>query len=351
MTPGVALSRWTMLWFWTALAALALALAALALGIADPLGHRAQPALLVTVHLVAVGWLSFLMLGALFQFVPVLTAQPLACPRLVLPSYAALLAGLGTLSAGFLTLDGTLPPHFPWLPLAAALLSLGAGLAAVALGATLWRARPLTLAARFVAVGLAGLVLTVALGATFALTLGGATLPAPLLHLTGPGLPLHIAAGLGGWLTLTAVGVSYRLLAMFMLAPEAAGQRQRIALVAAAAALGIGIAGGAVALMAGHGVTGWLATGAVFALAAAAAYGADALRLFRTRLRRGLELNGRMAALALGSAGLALALAVILALAGRLAQQAPALLFLAAFGWLGGLGLTKLYKIVAFLTW
>jgi uncharacterized membrane protein (Fun14 family) len=37
--------------------------------------------------------------------------------------------------------------------------------------------------------------------------------------------------------------------------------------------------------------------------------------------------------------------------AGRLTEYAGALVFLTAFGWLSGLGLAQLYKIVAFLTW
>jgi hypothetical protein len=47
--------------------------------------------------------------------------------------------------------------------------------------------------------------------------LSGATTQADLLELTAAGIPIHVIAGLGGWLTFTAMGVSYRLLAMFML--------------------------------------------------------------------------------------------------------------------------------------
>jgi tRNA A22 N-methylase len=41
-------------------------------------------------------------------------------------------------------------------------------------------------------------------------------------------ISVHVIAGLGGWLTITAMGVSYRLLSMFMLAPEADKPTTRI---------------------------------------------------------------------------------------------------------------------------
>jgi hypothetical protein len=58
-----------------------------------------------------------------------------------------------------------------------------------------------------------------------------------------------------------------------------------------------------------------------------------------------------MAALALVSLALACVLIVVLAALDRLSGQVAAVVFLATFGWLSGLGLAKLYKIVAFLTW
>jgi hypothetical protein len=64
-----------------------------------------------------------------------------------------------------------------------------------------------------------------------------------------------------------------------------------------------------------------------------------------------MELNSRAAQ----GAFLALALSAILLLAllatGTLERHIGALLYLVAFGWLTGLGLSQLYKIVPFLTW
>ena len=58
-----------------------------------------------------------------------------------------------------------------------------------------------------------------------------------------------------------------------------------------------------------------------------------------------------MAAIALTNLIGAVLLAVALLALGRFEMQTGAVLFLTAFGWLTGLGLAKLYKIVAFLTW
>jgi dipeptide/tripeptide permease len=68
-------------------------------------------------------------------------------------------------------------------------------------------------------------------------------------------------------------------------------------------------------------------------------------------VRRVIELNSRMAGISLAQLALVVVLCVVAVLSGRLAQWSPVLVFLAGFGWLTGLGLAKLYKIIAFVTW
>lgn len=348
---GVSLSRWTMSYFAAALLALLAAEFLMAAGYGFPSAPLSAPETLILVHVVAIGWLSLLMCGALLQFVPVLLAQPLHSDTLALPALVALIAGLSALILGFLQLDGRLDPAVPLLAIAAVLLSLGFALVLWNLGRTFLAAKTLPLSARFVVAGLASLAATVALGAIFALVLGGTADAGPLLSLTAAGLPIHVVAGLGGWLTVTAMGVSYRLLAMFMLAPDLERASTKGALCLGAAALAVAIVGGVAAVL----VDGdpWLALLAALAigLLALALYGRDVVYLYRARKRRIIELNSRMAGLALASLAASAVLAVALLALGRLGEHAGALVFLAAFGWLSGLGLSQLYKIVAFMTW
>jgi hypothetical protein len=58
-----------------------------------------------------------------------------------------------------------------------------------------------------------------------------------------------------------------------------------------------------------------------------------------------------MAAFALASLAASVMLIILLLTLGRLAEHIGAVVFLIAFGWLSGLGLSQLYKIIAFLTW
>lgn len=348
---GVSLSRWTMSYFAAALLALVAAEIMMAIGYGFPSAALRAPETLILVHVVVIGWLSLLMCGALFQFVPVLVAQPLYSNTLPLPTLLFLLAGFAMLVLGFLQLAGDIDPSTPFFALASALLGLGFALVLWNLARTLSTALTVPLSARFVVVGLVGVAATAALGIIFALVFGGTTSYGPFALLMEKGLPLHVVAGLGGWLTFTAIGVSYRLLAMFMLAPELDRTSTKAALSLGAAALGVAVLGGTAAILLGVEVELVLLAAGVPGLASLALYGGDVLHLYRTRKRRNIELNSRMAMLALASLAASVVLTVVLLAFGRLSEHVGAVVFLTAFGWLSGLGLAQLYKIVAFLTW
>lgn len=348
---GVSLSRWTVSYFAAALLWLVVAEAMMALGYGFPHAALRAPETLILVHAAAIGWLSLLMCGALLQFVPVLVAQPLYSDSQARLALASLVAGLVALILGFLQLAGRIAQSLPFLTMAAGLLGFGFALVLWNLARTLWAAPAWPVPARFVVVGLASAAATVTLGIIFALGLDGTIKFDPFLALGGSGLPLHVIAGLGGWLTFTAIGVSYRLLAMFMLAPELERSSTKAALSLGAAALGFAVLGGVIAILLGTSLAPLLAAAGGLGLVALILYGIDVLHLYRARKRPQIELNSRMAAFALASLAASVILTVALTGLGRLEEQIGALVFLVVFGWLSGLGLAQLYKIVAFLTW
>ncbi len=348
---GASLSRWTLSYFAAALLAFIAAQILMAAGYGFPSAPIESPETLVLVHVVSLGWLSLLMCGALFQFVPVLVARPLFSNSLPLPTLACLIAGLGALLTGFLQLDGRVAARFPFFPCAGVLLGTGFALVLWNLGRTLWAARPLPLPARYVVVGLCSLAATAALGIIFALAVGGSVSHPVLIELTALGLPVHIVAGLGGWLTFTAMGVSYRLLAMFMLAPELDRVTTRTALYTGTCALALVILGGTAAIVLGASLNYVFIAAGTIGFVTLALYGGDILHLYRARKRRKIELNSRMAALALASLAAGVACTLASLALGNLERHVGVIVFLLAFGWLSGLGLAKLYKIVPFLTW
>jgi hypothetical protein len=202
-----------------------------------------------------------------------------------------------------------------------------------------------------VATSLAGLGVAAALGFVFTQVLGG-TLAAPVFaEVAARGVPIHAAAGLGGWLAMCAVGVSYRLFPMFLLSPDAQGPGIRLTFQLAAGAVATAIAGGLAALLWGWPVPDVMLLAAIAAAGAAVFYGRDVVNFYRARRRRDIELNMKVAALAFVSLALAVVLPGALVALGRSETAIAAGVYMAVFGWLSGLGLAKLYKIVPFMTW
>ncbi len=349
--PGATLSRWTLAYFAAAVMFLIAAEVLMTLGFGYPAAALQASETLIVVHFITIGWLSLLMCGALFQFVPVLVARPIYSNKLPLPALLLILAGLVPLTRSFLQLGGYLPREPHCFVLASMLLGSGFALVLWTLGRTLWDARPLTLPARFVTVGLFCVAATVTFGIVFMLAFGGFVSTPFLLDLKARGVPLHIIAGLGGWLTFTAMGVSHRLLAMFMLSPELDGATTRWTLYLGTLSLAIVIVAGTAAIGIDGNLDLVLGASCLTGLACLALYGRDVLQLYRKRVRRLIELNSRMASIALVNLAAAVALTIVCAAFGVLERHVGALVFLFCFGWLTGLGLAKLYKIVAFVTW
>lgn len=347
---GTSLSRWTMSYFAAGLLALLLAELLMLAGVGYPFTALQAPQTLIVVHLVTIGWLSLLMCGALLQFVPVLVATRLHNNGAGLPALLLLLAGLIALLCGFLHLVIDFAPGVPLLAIGPVLLLLGFAIVIWDLWMTLRAAPTVPLPARFVVVGLLSLVVTAALGTIFALVLAGYSQHPVLISWTRDGISIHAIAGLAGWLTFTAMGVSYRLLAMFMLAPELEGRSTKAAFAFGAVSLGIALLGG-LALVLMHRLDLTLLAALLAGLLGLGCYGRDMIFLFRNRRRPVIELNSRMAGWALACLGLSVLLLLALLLMGEIGHHAPALAFLFAIGWLSGLGLSQLYKITAFMTW
>ncbi|BBO10868.1 hypothetical protein [Bradyrhizobium sp. TM102] len=348
---GTSLCKWAISYFAVAIVWLLLAEVLVVAGFGFPNHDIGGPDTLVIVHMVSIGWLSTVLCGALFQFVPVLAARPLYAERGTLPALVLLTLGLTILLAGFLTLGGHFNGSPRLLPVGASLLIAGFALVVANLGMTLWSARPLPGPARFVAAGLGCICVTAAFGGMFSLVLSGTAIGAQWPDLLVSGVPIHAIAGIGGWLTFTAMGVSYRLLAMFMLAPDSDARLGRLAWLAGIAALAAGAVGGVLALWRATGVNLALLLAGAAALLSLIAYGRDMLGLYRARKRRALELNTRMSLVALASLVAVAILGAVFLATGSLQSHVGALAFLVAFGWLTGLVLANLYKIVPFLTW
>jgi len=181
----------------------------------DTLSMRHAPETIAVVHLVTIGFFAMVMFGALQQMLPVLAGVSLPRPVAVAAtSHAAIAAGTAALCAGMYL-------GVPWM-LEFAAAALGTGFAVV-LGAVGLAMRKVTFVTPTV-----GAMIIAAAAATVTALLG--------LHLLGAywrgdfgvwHLALanaHVAAGVFGFATILAVGVSFQVLPMFYVAEPFSGR-------------------------------------------------------------------------------------------------------------------------------
>jgi hypothetical protein len=174
---------------------------------------RWSPGALAMTHLIVVDFMLQAMCGSLLQFVAVVAGANIWRPSLT----AAIVHPL--ITAGAIFLASAFLLERPALFLLAAgvfVAALGFFLAVMTIALLRTPARGVSI--RVLRLAVSGLLVTVVLGATLAVTLGlglnlypGLTLPA-LIN-------VHVAWGLGGWALMLVIGVSYLVVPMFQLTP------------------------------------------------------------------------------------------------------------------------------------
>jgi hypothetical protein len=178
------------------------------------MASRWTPGALAGTHLIALGFLSQVMCGALFQMLPVLAGSPVPGVHRAGPTGQVLLV-TGTLSLclGLLGLGPGGPA--PWLWSGAGLLGLGLLVIAVPVAVALARARGAADTVAAMRLALVGLAVTLALGLVLVLAVPGT------IRLEGFAgwVDLHLAWGLLGWGGVLIIGVGLQVVPMFHVAP------------------------------------------------------------------------------------------------------------------------------------
>jgi hypothetical protein len=300
------------------------------------IGAYPAPHVAGVTHLFTLGWLTTTIFGALYQLLLVALGAPLRSDRVAHASFWTFAPGAGLFAAGVATSAPML--HHAGI----ALVALGIVLAVGNLALSLPRAPARDETWWAVAIALAFLTSTLVLGVVLLHNLHTGFLAAARLRV----LSTHLHVALAGWALMMMVGVSHRLLPMFLLSHggDVRWTKRALALLAA------GVALLAVGLNAEQAAVTWSAAASLAAGVGCFLWQAQCF--YRARVRRKIDVGMRYAGSALGFLGASAPLGVAV-LARGVAHPRLATAYVVV-GLLGGIVIYVVgffYKIVPLLAW
>lgn len=295
--------------------------------------------LLAFVHLLTLGFIGAMIIGASYQLVPVAIQSPLSSVRLGRISFWFYAGGLG------LFLTGLSRTWLPGLSIGGTLLGVAFTIYIGIILTTWLRAPHRDVVAWHIVLALVGAAGGMTLGVLLAINKSTGMLGDRLPGLLGA----HIVVMLAGWVGLTLTGVAYRLIGMFTLS-----EKFFIGWLAWTELVLVGGGTVAVALRFAVPLPDWFGQlGALVLLAGFGCFAAQMARLYRKRMRRSFDIHIPFAVLA----GVMAIAATSLMLIGLLRGDAPTSPLWIAVGWLAipGVAGTAIqgffYKIATFLVW
>lgn len=172
------------------------------------IGHYFSPKLLAITHIATLGWASMIIFGSLYQLLPVILNTSLYSIRIAKITFLCFTTGITILVYSFWTFSvGTL------IQVASTILFIGATLFLLNIILTAKKAETLTTQAEFIIASTIWFWVTVAVGALMAYNFNYVFLPKEHLYY----LKLHAHIGIAGWFILLIIGISSKLIPMFLL--------------------------------------------------------------------------------------------------------------------------------------
>lgn len=300
------------------------------------MGAYPSPHVAGVTHLFTLGWLTTAIFGAFYQLLPVALDAPIRFPRLGHVSYAALVPGVASFATGVIT-SSTILHH-----VGICLIAIAIVLTTLNIGWSVAHARRRDETWAAVIIALTMLCSTLVLGGVLLHNLHTGFLASARVRV----LAIHLHVALIGWVLVTIVGMSHRLLPMFLLAHgiDMSWTRRALALLA------VGVTTLATGLATSIAPVTWL--GVVLIEGGVVAFLVQARIFFRARLRRRLDVGMHFAATALCLLAAAAALGpFVLAFGASSPRLGTAYVALALLGGIVLYVSGYFYKIVPFLVW
>ncbi len=170
--------------------------------------HYFHPQVLAITHIMALGWGTMIILGASHQLVPVLIEGKLYSNGLAYASFLLAAVGIPLLVYGFYFFNLGWPAQWGGILINAAIISYVTNLAI-----SMVKSKHENVHAVFVFTAALWLLLTTVIGLLLLYNFTATIFPKDSLHY----LPLHAHFGIIGWLLLLVMGVSSRLIPMFLI--------------------------------------------------------------------------------------------------------------------------------------
>jgi len=325
--------------------------------------HYNQYVIAVT-HLFVIGWICSVVMGAMYQLVPVALETKLYSERLAKWQFAFHVVGFAGMVWMFQRWDMKQVGHF------GSVMTVSVALFVYNLARTLARVPRWNVVATAVTAALGWISFTVLAGLSIAAAkcsydtettltatgfvgalIGGLRSVAGLVAHFDAISAMHAHAHLGaiGFFTMLIVGVSYKLIPMFTLSEVQSRRRAALSV----ALLNIGLAGSFVTILRR---SPWKLAFALVVIAALAVYGWELVAILRARKRRAVDWGIKYFLTAVSLLAPLSALAVVLSWPGLPLNQMTGQLE-NAYGFLGLIGVVSfaiigmLYKILPFLVW
>lgn len=309
---------------------------------ADIHGHHFQPKLLALTHVAALGWVSMIIFGAMYQLIPVVLEVKLYSERIAQVQFWLYVVGIVGLVYGFWFFR--VGYH---LAASASLLTIAIFLFVVNVVATMARVTRWNITGLFLLTSLVYLAATAAAGLLLSINLGFPFISR--IHLDY--LKIHAHLGFVGWVVMVIMGVALKLIPMFGLSHGFSTAPAKTAYVL----VNLGLLGTTVE---------WLFTGSEWLLNAYIGvlvlgilfFLYQLVLIFKHRMRLSLDLGMKHTAVAFGYFLLAMLTGVVIAyvdFGNKDLNEAIVLAygFMILFGFFSMLIVGQMYKIVPFLVW